>query len=472
MEKIKPYTKYRPSKTVWFDSIPNEWIVCKVKHIAKTYAGGTPSTGNPNYWENGNIPWLPSGKLQNAIITTANKFITEEGLNNSSTKWIKPNTVLIALTGATCSNIGYLTFEACANQSVVAIVESKVKSNSRYLYFMFLAIRSQILTYKNGGAQAGINDRDVKELIILNPSLPEQTAIANFLDFKTAKIDRFIRKKKQLIKLLNEQKAGIINNAVTKGLNPKAKMKPSGIEWLGDIPEHWELGKLKSYASAYGRIGFRGYKTTDLVSSGEGAITISPSNMKLDFMTFEKCSYLSWEKYEESPEIKIYNDDLIMVKTGSTYGKVGIVKTLSEKATINPQLLVFKNVRINPNYLYLLLKSNLVQTQVKMEVIGSTIPTISQAKILNFKIILPPVNEIETLLTSIAKETEKLNAAITTIEKEIALTQEYRTTLIAEAVTGKIDVRNYKVPEIVEEEELTDDTDDEVLEETTNDDEL
>ena len=107
-----------------------------------------------------------------------------------------------------------------------------------------------------------------------------------------------------------------------------------------------------------------------------------------------------------------------------------------------------------------------------MEVIGSTIPTISQTKILNFKIILPPVNEIESLLTNIAKETEKLNAAITTIEKEIALTQEYRTSLIAEAVTGKIDVRDYKVPEIVEEEELTDDTDDEVLEETTNDDEL
>lgn len=170
-------------------------------------------------------------------------------------------------------------------------------------------------------------------------------------------------------------------------------------------------------------------------------------------MTFEKCTFLSWSKYEESPEIKIYNDDLIMVKTGSTFGKVGIVKDLEQKATINPQLLVLKSVKVNPNYLYLLLKSNLIQSQVKTEVIGSTIPTISQTKILNFKLIIPPDEEIEHLLKGIEKETAIITKTISTIEKEIALVQEYRTALIAEAVTGKIDVREYNVPSFEEDKE-------------------
>ena len=238
---MKRYETYKETNHNWYPTIPNEWKVCKVKHIAKTYAGGTPSTVKAEYWNRGNIPWLPSGKLQNGDITTAEKFITEEGLNGSSTKWIKDNTVLVALTGATCANIGYLKFKACANQSVVAIDEFKDKANSRFLYFMFLMMRKQILTHQTGGAQAGINDGNVKNLYLTLPSLQEQTQIANYLDYKTGLIDAIIAQKEDLIKKLKEQRQAIINEAVTKGLNPDVKLKDSGIEWLGEIPEHWEV---------------------------------------------------------------------------------------------------------------------------------------------------------------------------------------------------------------------------------------
>ena len=97
---------------------------------------------------------------------------------------------------------------------------------------------------------------------------------------------------------------------------------------MGEIPEHWEVKRIRHVAQIFGRIGYRGYKTTDLVPKGEGAITISPSNMKAYHMEYENCTYLSWEKYEESPEIMIYNDDILFVKTGSTYGKVSFVENL------------------------------------------------------------------------------------------------------------------------------------------------
>src|SRR5690606_8592493 len=117
----------------------------------------------------------------------------------------------------------------------------------------------------------------------------------------------------------------------------------------------------------------------DLVQKGEGAITISPSNMKDYFMDFADCTYLSWEKYEESPEIMIRNGDILFVKTGSTYGKSSLIKNLPEKATINPQIVVLKEIQCNNELLWYIIKSEYTQFQVERTVVGGTIPTISQA---------------------------------------------------------------------------------------------
>ena len=127
----------------------------------------------------------------------------------------------------------------------------------------------------------GIQNLKVKEYLsqtVFLPPLSEQQAIANYLDTATAKIDEAIAQQQKMIDLLNERKQIIINNAVTKGLNPDAPMKDSGVDWIGKIPEHWEIKKLKHVCQAFGRIGFRGYSTTDRVDEGEGCITLSHSN--------------------------------------------------------------------------------------------------------------------------------------------------------------------------------------------------
>ena len=160
-------------------------------------------------------------------------------------------------------------------------------------------------------------------------------------------------------------------------------------------------------------------------------------------MTFEKCSYLSWNKYRQSPEIQIFEDDILMVKTGSTFGKTGIVKNLPHEATINPQLIVLKEIKINSDYFYTLLKASMVQYQVQTEVIGSTIPTISETKILNFKVALPQKSEMEEILKYIETATAKIATAISFKEQEIEKLKEYKATLINSAVTGKIKISNY-----------------------------
>ena len=212
------------------------------------------------------------------------------------------------------------------------------------------------------------------------------------------------------------------------------------MDWIGEIPEHWEIKKLKHVCQAFGRIGFRGYSTTDLVDEGEGCITLSPSNMRDGQMQYEKCTYLSWEKYEESPEIKIFNGDILFVKTGSTYGKSSLVDNLPLEATINPQLLVFKNFTCNNRFLAQVLQTTTIKTQVEVSVIGGTIPTISQLKILNYVFPYPTEDEQEAIVAYIENKSTPINAAIKASERQISLLQERKQFIINDVVTGKVKV--------------------------------
>ena len=181
----------------------------------------------------------------------------------------------------------------------------------------------------------------------------------------------------------------------------ETKFKPTEI---GMIPEDWEVTTLSKVCHIFGRIGFRGYTIADIVTPNNGAISISPTNIVNGKMDYSKCTYISWYKYEESPEIKIYNGDILIVKTGSTYGKSVLVKGLSQKATINPQIVVLKNISINNIFLSYICLTTLFLKQIESVIVGGTIPTLSQRKLGQFLIPRLSIEEqknIATVLTSI-----------------------------------------------------------------------
>lgn len=442
---MKQYEIYKTSTNTWFPEIPLNWIICKVKHIARTYAGGTPSTYKNEFWENGDIPWLPSGKLQDCDISSAEKFITEEGLNNSSTKWIKANTTLIALTGATCANIGFLKFKACANQSVIAIDENPEKAYSRFLYYMLIHMKKQILIHQTGGAQAGINDSDVKNLFLVKPSLPEQIQIAHFLDYQIKIIDDLIRQKDKLLELLKEKRQALINESVTKGLVPSVKMKESGIEWLGKIPETWSMKPLKHLAILKGRLGWKGLKAEEYVSEGYGLL--STPDIKDEIIDFNSINYISEERYVESPEIMLEIDDVLLVKDGSTLGITNIVNELPIPSTVNSSIGVIRVIDkkiLSPKYLLALLSSNYIQTIVNQFKAGQGVPHLFQRDIKNFLLLIPPIAEQEKTVDTISMIRKKTSDLIRIIELQVEKLKEYRQSIISEAVTGKIDVREWQ----------------------------
>ncbi len=447
--KFKPYPKYKDSRIDWIGEIPEGWEVRKIKHICNTVAGGTPSTVNLEYWD-GDIPWLPSGMVHNNIIGTGDvfKFITLEGLNNSSTKKIRKDSPLIALTGATCGNIAYLTFEATANQSVVGM-ETNKKSNAKYLYYYLISQREQILINKTGGAQSGINEQNVKDIFCSYPSLTEQTAISNFLDKKIAKTDVLIEKDKRLIELLKEKRTVLINNAVTKGLDPNVKLKDSGIEWIGKIPEGWKVRRLKfmldNKENSIKTGPFGSQLTIDEMYDSEYKVYNQKNVIKKDEKLGE--NYVSSEKFKELIAFKTSPSDLLI----TTRGTIGKTLRLSEKAEIgilHPCLMKINNNKemILDRYMELIIEdSDLVRIQLQLQSCATTIDVIYQNNLKEIKLFIPPINEQRTIIEYLDRQTLKIDKIIQKIEQKINILEEYKKSLIHHAVTGKIDIREVKI---------------------------
>ena len=229
---------------------------------------------------------------------------------------------------------------------------------------------------------------------------------------------------------------------------PKLKFTEFLSEWgnirLGDICE------IK------GRIGFRGYKITDLVSKGEGAITLSPSNIIEDKLVIRDVNtYISLFKYEESPEIKVYNDDIIFVKTGSTVGKVAIVKNLVDKATLNPQFVVLKKITINNDFLYLSMILKQFQEQVIASTGGGVVPTLTQKDMAEYTITAPSLKEQAKIASFLASVDRKIEV----LEKQLELQERYKKGMMQKLFSQEIrfkDENGEEFPEWKEKEDRTD----------------
>ena len=436
---MKKYDEYKDSGFDWIGEIPAQWDNLRLRFVCELRNGYTPSKDNSDYWEDGTIPWYRMEDIRDTgrKLQEAKQYITEEAVKGGGL--FDAGSFILATT-ATIGEHALLIVESLANQQFTNLKIRKSLSNilSRDYFFYYLFVIDDYckVTTKTSTFPA-VSMELLKNCQIVFPSFCEQVAIATYLDTHCAKIDNLISIQQKRIALLQELKQSVITHAVTKGLNPNVEMKQSGVEWIGDVPKHWEVCKLKHYSQVFGRIGFRGYNQTDLVNEGEGAITLSPSNMQNGILNYDKCSYLSWKKYYESPEIMIYNDDVLFVKTGSTYGKISYVADLPMEATINPQIVVFKNIKGNNKYLYYLLSNDIVQMQVSLTVGGSTIPTLSQESILNYIVPLAPKVEQAAIASYLDHKCATIDTSISNAQHQIELLQEYKQSLITEVVTGK-----------------------------------
>jgi len=283
------------------------------------------------------------------------------------------------------------------------------------------------------------------------PPLPEQAAIVRFLDYADRRIRRYIRAKQKLIKLLEEQKQAIIHRAVTRGLDPNVRLKPSGVEWLGEVPEHWDFTRLKFVAPHIVDC----LHATPVYSDAGDHPAIRTADVRPGELLLHSARRVDEEHYRQwTARMAPTAGDILYTREGERFGISALVPP-GVRLCISQRMMVFR-IQENQNAAYIMWQINCqhVRAQAAADLIGAAAPHVNVARIRNFEITLPPRAEQDAIIAH-------PNAAIQIAREEISLLREYRTRLIADVVTGKLDVREAaaRLPEEVAETEPLDETD-------------
>lgn len=327
----------------------------------------------------------------------------------------------------------------CTNQGCLTAVLNDDSNVRFYRYVMSIATEEFELA-GSGTTFKEISATRFENILLPLTSKQEQTKCADYLDAKCSKIDEIIEKQQAIIEKLKEYKLSIITEAVTKGLNPDVEMKDSGNIEIGKIPSISKPTKLKHLCNTQGRIGFKGYTTADLVDEGEGAYTLGASHLNNGKIDLTDPVFISWEKYYESPEIMVKQNDILIVQRGSTIGKVAIVDKNYGEVTINPSLVLINKIHIDSKYLLYALSARYIVNYINLIGTTTAIPMISQKQINDLVIIVPPDSIQISVVKYLDEKCGKIDANILKKQKLIDKLQEYKKSLIYEVVTGKKEV--------------------------------
>lgn len=438
---MKAYNKYIDSGVDWVGYIPEDWRFTRLKYISSISKGKKAKEDYQDFQE-GMIPYLSMEYLRSQ--TESPSYVN---VDDPNIVLVDEQDLLILWDGSKAGEI------VKAKNGALSSTMGKIHLDSDLFELNFLAYYLKnaerfIQANTVGMGIPHISGEILRTLFIAFPKKETQTQIARFLDHQTAIIDELIQRKEKQIELLKEKRQSIINEVVTKGLNPNVKMKDSGIEWLGEVPEHWKSTRMKFIASLKGRQGWQGLKADEYKDSGPYVVSsVHFNNYKIDW---ENCPRVSQERYERDENIQLNQGDVLLMKDGANMGKLAMVEYLPGPACLNSHLLLFRPLFINEapsfyqKYLFYHMNCDFFQDYIYKNGTGSTFSGISQQSIGNYSIILPPLNEQIEIANYIDGSTRQIDNIIREELKQITLLNEYRTALISESVTGKIDVRDWE----------------------------
>ncbi len=443
---LEPYSEYKDSGVPWLGEIPAHWDLPRLGAILK-------ERGEKN--ENGNVTSVLSLLKDRGVIPYEEKGNVGNKKSEDITRYkvVRPNDIVVNSMNVIIGSVGISEYTGCLSPVYYVLIPRSDTNDPGYLNAYFQSVSFQRSLTRIGKGILAHRMRIPMELLKLEPfPVPpsdEQYQISHFLDWKTAQINQFIRNKQRLIELLREQKQNIINQTVTRGLDPNVKLKPSGVEWIGDIPEHWGIAPLKYLADINAHVlpesTDENYIFTylDISSVGTGRIVKKPETIRFG--------------QAPSRARRILKKGDTILSTVRTYLKAvyhipdeveGWIASTGF-ATLTPR----KN--IYPPFLGLLVQSNTFIDRVIQESIGIAYPAISETKLGTLHLAYPKsIGEQQAILKHITDSSMMIDQTIIRAEREIDLIQEYRTRLISDVVTGKVDVRDIDVPEIADEELL------------------
>lgn len=423
------YENYKKVDDLAFDELPVEWTLKKVKYLFTIGRGRVISQEELD--DNGVFPVYSSQTQNNGCLGFIHTYDFDCKQITWTTDGANAGTVFLREGKHNCTNV-------CGTLQPI----SKNLNFSFYLYSLQYVTQFYKRPDTNG---AKIMNGEMAAISLCIPSDYEQQKIANFLDHETAKIDTLIAKQEKLIELLKEKRQAVISHAVTKGLNPNAPMKDSGVEWLGEVPEHWEISSLKYFASIQGGYAFN---SNEFVDTGVQILRIG--NVYQNRLALERQpTFVSDTLYNQLPEFRVIKDDILMSLTG-TLGKrdYGFAVKVDREGRylLNQRVAKLAPVsqKITRSFLLNVLWSESYLTQLYALPSGTKQANLSNSDVLRIIVAVPPSRrEQQEIALYVEEKFAKIDDLTELATEAIELMKERKTALISAAVTGKIDVRHF-----------------------------
>jgi type I restriction enzyme S subunit len=438
MSGLRPYCYYKDSGVPWLDNVPAHWSLTRQRNVVQMLVSNV-----DKHTRDGEIPvrlcnYVDVYKHERIMASIAFMHATV-ALDELDKYRLQRGDVIITKDSESWTDIGVPAYvEYTASDLVcgyhLAILRPRVGVlDGRFLLraLQCQGVQVQYHVAANGVTRYGLSHDSIKSILLPIPPLDEQAAIVRFLDHADHRIRRYIAAKKKLIALLNEQKQAIINRAATRGVDPNVHLKPSGVEWLGDVPAHWDVRPAKEF---YREVDERSATGAEELLSVSHITGVTPRSQK-NITMFMASSYIGHKLCQPG--------DLVINTMWAWMAALGVAK---QTGAVSPSYGVYRPLRASNllgEYADVLLRT---KPYVNEYVCRSTGIRLSRLRLypeqfLRIKLVCPPVHEQRTILERITAETAASDQAIATAESEIDLLREYRTRLIADVVTGKLDVR-------------------------------
>lgn len=427
---MERYSEYKDSGAKWLGKIPKHWDVIKAKYLWNEVF---------SFSENGSENLLSVSQYDG--ITQAKNESRSESLKGY--KKVAKDNLVINIMLAWMGGLGVSEYNGIVSPAY-CVYRLKKAANPKFMHYLYKTpmYLAEFARHSTGviPSRWRMYTDDFGQVLTLIPPIDEQDKIVSYLDKVTSKIDEAIAQQQKMIDLLNERKQIIINNAVTKGLNPDVPMKYSGVDWIGEIPEHWTTIRLGYCAWIRARLGWKGLKSDEYVDNGYPFLSaFNIVNNKLDW---NKLNYINKFRYEESPEIKLRIGDILLVKDGAGIGKCARVDSLPlGEATANGSLaFITANERVYYKFLHYYIISNSFNKYKDLLITGMGVPHLTQGEIKNMMLPIPPHNEQYIIVQRLDKNINVIDNILEHYLQQITFLQERKRIIINDVVTGKVKV--------------------------------
>ncbi len=431
---MERYNSYKDSGVEWIGKIPSSWVKTKLKYkLQEVVTGGTPDTSNDSFWsdEDKGINWISISDITSngREITGTKKFISEKGLESKKLKILPIGSLIYSIYGS-IGKISRLGIPSTVHQGILGL-KTNSTYNTTFLEYYLIYFKEYVSLFSSSNTQENLNQEKVSNFDIPVPPLSEQQQIVSFLDTKTSLIDSLIEKTLRKIELLKEKRTTLINELVTKGLNPNVKMKDSGVECIGKIPSHWDRLPLKNFGQVtLGKM---------LTSEDKGGYHLKPylrsKNIQIERVNTSDVKEM-WFSDTELEKLRLEKGDLLF-NEGGDVGRTCIWLNEIDECYIQNSV---NRVRFENDYERYYLHLSILYHSVGYYdslVNRVSIPHLTKEKLESVIFLRPPLNEQKQIVEYLDEQTQKIDKTISIEEKRIELLEEYRQSLISEVVTGK-----------------------------------